>query len=83
MAICLSTLLLILANLCFLWKRWSIEPLMLSGGIASLVVQGHYLLVAMAQAAIPRYSLALWPAIVLIGAIMLELGWQKWKGRFL
>ena len=82
LAICLSSLLLVLVNFRLLWKRQSIVPLVLIGGIASLVVQGHFLLTAMAQAGLPRYSFTLWPGIILIGVIMMELGLQKWKGQF-
>jgi len=72
LGICLGGLSMMLLSIIAAARRRFISPLVLVGATAALVTQSHFLLTAMSQAGLPRYSFALWPAIVLEGVIILR-----------
>jgi hypothetical protein len=83
LVICFSGLAMILVWCNRLLRKRYVPALIPLGAIASLATHGHFFLTALAQAGLPRYSFDLWPAIVLVGIIIMELGFQKWKGHML
>jgi hypothetical protein len=80
--VCFSGLVMILVGSSCLLRKKAIPPLVFIGAISALVVQGHFLLTALVQAGLPRYSFALWPAIVLGGIVVLQYGLQRGKGYY-
>ncbi len=58
----------------FLWaKGKSLSPLILSGTLVSLTIQGGCLLTALLQAGIARYALLFWPCVIILLALFLKL----------
>jgi hypothetical protein len=81
LGIAVSGLIMLFGSLIALLRGREVMPLILTGATAALVTQGHFLLIALSQAGLPRYSFSMWPTIVFVGIIVLEIGRQKWKGQ--
>ena len=75
--IALCGLIMVLAAAFTLFKKQAFSPLILTGATVALVTQSHFIVTALSQAGLPRYSFAQWPGIVLVGAIAIEICRQK------
>ncbi|MDX2201344.1 MAG: hypothetical protein NW223_01215 [Hyphomicrobiaceae bacterium] len=72
---------LAIAWLLIAWLRGAASAPVMAAGLCALMVNGNFLLVALTNIGIPRYMLAMWPALMLMAVLLAVSVWRAWSAR--